>query len=75
MKNEEIANFDRTDLGTIDRLITHFEKQKIAAFIGRDPIEDYGASLEHHRRMTHFGGAVSSLKQLRESILSSEKRE
>jgi hypothetical protein len=75
MKNEEIADFDRTDLGTIDRLLSHFEKQHLASFKERDPVEDYDACLEPHRRMTRFEGAVSSLKQLRESILSSDTRE
>jgi hypothetical protein len=75
MRNETIGDFDSTDLGTIDRLINHFEKRHVEAFKERDPVEDYGASLEHHKRLTGFGGAVSSLKQLRESILSEEKRE
>jgi hypothetical protein len=29
MKNEEITDFDRTDLGSVERLITHFEKQNL----------------------------------------------
>jgi hypothetical protein len=74
MGKEENTEFDRTDIGSIDRLISHFEKLHHAEFSESVNCADYSACLEHHRRIGRFGGAVSSLKELKEAILSSETR-
>jgi len=74
MGKEENTEFDRTDIGTIERLITHFEKRHQEAFFESANCEDYSAGLEHRRHLNRFGGVVSSLKELKEAIPSSETR-
>lgn len=76
MKNETVRDFDSTDIGTIDRLINYFEKRHIDAFPQHFPIPDsnYTTDLENRRLHARLRGATTCLKELRESILSSEKR-
>jgi hypothetical protein len=77
MKNETIGDFDSTDLGTIDRLINYFEKRHVDAFPQGFPIpdSDYNTELENRRFHARLRGATTCLKELRDSILTSEKGE
>jgi hypothetical protein len=76
MKNETVRDFDSTDIGTIDRLINYFEKRHVDAFPQHFPIPDsnYTTELENRRLHARLRGATICLKELRELILSSEKR-
>lgn len=75
MKNKTIEVFDSTDLRTIDRLINYFEKRHVDAFPQGFPIPDsnYITDLENRRFHARLRGATTCLKELRESILSSER--
>lgn len=77
MKNGTFVDFNSEDLGTIERLIDYFEKRHIEAFPHHLPIpdSDYRIDLENRRLHARLLGATTCLKELRESILSSETRE
>jgi len=76
MKNGTFVDFNSGDLGTIERLIDYFEKRHIEAFPHHLPIpdSDYATDLENRRLHTRLLGATTCLKELRDAILSQEKR-
>jgi hypothetical protein len=77
MKNGTFVDFNSENLGTIEHLIDYFEKRHIEAFPHHLPIpdSDYTTDFENRRLHTRLLGATTCLKELRESILSSETRE
>jgi len=76
MNQKKISGIDSNDLGTIDRLIDYFERRHLETFPHGLPISDpdYSTQLENRRLDARLRGAIASLKELREALLSSEQR-
>ena len=73
MNKNEILEISCTDIGTINRLINYFETCHRTELCRKVPIENADAYCEHKRLIGRLGGAVSSLKDLRDNLDAAEK--